>query len=252
MRSLQPPYPPEPPMQRLRDHFGDRSDVANRAGEIIRAIVPPGPMAPAASARVLSAVRGGPGRGAWWLQRVALVVATLVVVGATAAGAAAALELIKLSWRDGPQMTPLPPPPPAEHERPPPAAITPPAPVPPKPRPVEPTPAEPPPAMQLEDARLLIDPHARAHRPQLPAEFAQQHAGQVFTWKVNVCVSAAGTVDSARLAAPVHPQLDRRLLRTIAGWRYQPARLDGRPVRSCADVAYRLTVEPARGKRGER
>jgi hypothetical protein len=250
-RTQPPPNPPtEPPLRRLRDHFGDRSDVANRAGEIIRAVMPPGPLEPGASARVLSAVRGTPGRGAWWLQRVMLATATLVVVGATAAGAAAALDLIELSWPPGrPQVTPLPPP--AAPVRRPAArpAIAPAAPAAPvvvarHARAAARAPEEPQPA-QLEEARLLIDPHAREHRPQLPQEFARQHAGQEFAWKVNICVSPEGTVASARLAALVHPLLDHRLLSAIAGWQYQPARLNDRAVRSCTDVVYRLTVEPA-------
>ena len=242
--------PPEPPLRRLRDHLGDDSDVASRAGEIIRAVMPPLPLEPAASARVLSAVRGSPGRTAWWLQRAVLAAATLVVVGATAAGAAAALDLIQRSW---PQVTPLPTPRGLPEGGPPGATVTTlaraaPAAPPRTPRARETTAAAP----QLEDARLLIDPHARAHRPQLPAEFVGRHAGQEFAWKVNICVSPEGTVASARLAAPVHPQLDRRLLRAIAGWRYQPARLDGRPVHRCADIVYRLTVEPARGRSAAR
>jgi hypothetical protein len=246
-RELPPLYPPpEPPLRRLRDHFGDRADVANRAGEIIRAVMPPAPLDPGAGARVLSAVRHSPGRGAWWLQRVVLAAATLVVVGATAAGAAAALDLIRLTWRPGS------PPPAAPANRPRAVRAAPIAPVAPVvvtagPRGhgralVEPAPDQ---TLQLEEARLIIDPRARLHRPRLPDEFAQKHAGQEFSWQVNICVSPAGTVASARLAAPVHPVLDRRLLRAIGGWRYRPARLAGRAVRSCADVVYRLTVEPA-------
>jgi hypothetical protein len=251
-RTLPPMYPPPEPLRRLRDHFGDRSDVANRAGEIIRAVTPPGPLAPAASARVLAAVRGSPGRAAWWLQRVVLAAATLVVVGATAAGAAAALELIQLSWPPSrPQVTP----PPAAPQRRPAirAPIAPPAPaiVAPRPRATARAPEEPAPA-QLEQARLLIDPRSRAHRPQLPQEFARQHAGKEFAWKVNICVSPAGTVASARLMELVHPQLDQRLLGTIAGWHYRPARLNGRAVRSCTDVVYRLTVEPATDRSADR
>lgn len=257
-RTLPPLYPPpEPPLRRLRDHFGDRSDVANRAGEIIRAVTPPGPLAPAASARVMAAVRGSPGRGAWWLQRVVLAAATLVVVGATAAGAAAALDLIQLSWPPSrPQVTPLPPP--AAPQRRPATrpAVAPAAPAPrsvvvPHARAAARAPEEPQPA-QLEEARLLIDPHARAHRPQLPQEFARQYAGQEFTWKVNICVSPEGTVADARLANLVHPLLDHRLLGAIAGWQYQPARLNGRAVRSCTDVVYRLTVEPATDSSADR
>jgi hypothetical protein len=246
-RELPPLYPPpEPPLRRLRDHFGDRADVANRAGEIIRAVMPPAPLDPGARARVLSAVRHSPGRGAWWLQRVVLAAATLVVVGASAAGAAAALDLIQLTWRPGPP----PVTPPANRPRAVRAApIAPVAPVVVTAGPREHGPAlvepEPDQTPQLEEARLIIDPRAPLHRPQLPDEFAEKHAGQEFSWQVKICVSPAGTVASARLAAPVHPVLDRRLLRAIGGWRYRPARLEGRAVRSCADVVYRLTVEPA-------
>lgn len=239
--------PPSPPL-RLRDRFGDLQEVGNRAGALIRAVAVPLPLEPRASARILASLHGtaasarSPVRPPR-LERLVLAGAVLVALGASGVGAAAALGWIDLG---GPgtaaEITPLPPAP-----RP---TVTP-LPSGPVPEPsgtapsARPGSAPPPAELALEPARLAIDPRAPGHRLALPGGFAARHAGQEFAWQLDVCVSPSGAVSSAKLVAPVHPQLDRRLLRAVAGWRYQPARIAGHAVRSCTQVVYRLAVEPA-------
>src|SRR6185295_14633411 len=86
-------------------------------------------------------------------------------------------------------------------------------------------------------ALLAIDPKDERHRPDIPPEFASAHAGEVYSWRVKICVSAAGNVTGATVLDRVHPLLDRRIGRAIETWRYVPAQQGGRAVHTCTALS---------------
>lgn len=57
---------------------------------------------------------------------------------------------------------------------------------------------------------------------------------------LEVIIDAAGNVESARLREPFHPSYDPLLVKAALGWKYEPARRDGAPVRYVKNVAIRL------------
>lgn len=61
---------------------------------------------------------------------------------------------------------------------------------------------------------------------------------------IEVVIDAAGGVESARLLAPVHPQYDQLAVTAAKRWRYQPAMVDGIPVKFVKRVQITLTPGP--------
>jgi hypothetical protein len=63
-------------------------------------------------------------------------------------------------------------------------------------------------------------------------------------WKpeavLEIIIDASGSVESARLREPFHPTYDPQLIKAALGWKYEPARKDGTPVRFVKNVAIRL------------
>lgn len=60
---------------------------------------------------------------------------------------------------------------------------------------------------------------------------------------VKLCIAADGSVGSARMLSPTkYAAYDARLVAAVAGWRYEPYRLNGTPVAACSTVrfVYRL------------
>lgn len=54
--------------------------------------------------------------------------------------------------------------------------------------------------------------------------------------EVFVMVGLDGTVERSQVAQSLHPDLDAEALRTLAQWRFEPARLDLQPVRIAVTV----------------
>jgi protein TonB len=54
--------------------------------------------------------------------------------------------------------------------------------------------------------------------------------------RIEVMVDALGRVESARLRSPGTSYFDERALEAVRGWRFEPARRGGRPVRAALDV----------------
>jgi len=67
----------------------------------------------------------------------------------------------------------------------------------------------------------------RQDLPKVPSAIAAATAPGV----LEVLVDAQGRVTGLTVRQSVHPAYDRLLLSTAQGWKYEPARLDGRPVR---------------------
>jgi hypothetical protein len=227
------------------------ADVAARARALIRAIDSPGEVAPEAHARVLAtlaAARARPGLGTGRARR--WLVPALAVVGNLGTGLAAAAAL---RW-----IHPAPAAPALGAESSSAAVAHAPVPI---ANPasttvmLSPHPAALPPRRRggvratlpgrnFVRARLAINPKDERHRPDISADFARAHAGEIFSWRVEICVSPEGEVASATLLDQIDPQLDHQVGRAIATWKYFPAQHGSRAVHTCTALSYRLAIEP--------
>jgi hypothetical protein len=253
-RTLNDPRAGQGPIERrLRDLSGDRDgpdgDRARRAGAMIRAMGAPPALGPQADSRILAAIRGERATvlSAWFRPRRLLVPGlTLLANVGMGLGAAAAMR-----W-----MQPAPPAVPFADLS---AASVPPVAVAVASAPTVTLSSSPPPPRHARRsgagrpstskrdflrARLAIDPRDERHRPEIPPEFARAHAGEVFTWRVQICVSPQGDVSGATVLDEVHPLLDREVGRAIATWKYFPAQHGHHAVHTCAALSYRLALEP--------
>jgi TonB family protein len=61
---------------------------------------------------------------------------------------------------------------------------------------------------------------------------------------LEVTISASGAVESARMVSPVHPQYDALAITAAKRWQYQPARVDGVPVRYAKSVQINVAAAP--------
>ena len=61
---------------------------------------------------------------------------------------------------------------------------------------------------------------------------------------LEVTISASGAVESARMVSPVHPQYDALAISAAKRWQYQPARVDGVPVRYAKSVQINVAAAP--------
>ncbi len=69
-------------------------------------------------------------------------------------------------------------------------------------------------------------------RQQMPLwEGAKDALPRGYTGKLRIIIDEQGNVDDARIVEPVHPIYDALLLSAARTWKYEPAKLDGRPVR---------------------
>jgi len=111
-------------------------------------------------------------------------------------------------------------------------ALTPPEPVvaalPPTPVVVQELPKAPPERKVYSSSdRNVVPPIAVAQRvPASPGPVRTAHAGVI-----EVVIDDTGSVESATMLATINPQYDRLALTAAKTWQYQPARLDGTPVK---------------------
>ena len=235
-----------PPIdRRLRDldphgaQAGSQDASLLHARAIIRAIATPAPLPAAADARVLAALQRGPA-ASLRPPRLLLSAATLIGIVGTGLAAAAALRWM----RTPPVPAPIP------------EAVAPVTVVVPKVHdPIVTT--EPAPELPEADslsvshgsksdflrARLAINPKDLRYRPAIPSDFARAHAGEIFSWRVKICVSASGDVSEATLLDRVHPMLDRQVTRAIERWKYFPAQQAGHPINTCTALSYSYSLK---------
>jgi TonB family protein len=71
-------------------------------------------------------------------------------------------------------------------------------------------------------------------REELPAWSPRDELGRSMEFRgaVRVLITSLGTVESAEIVRSVHPAYDVLLRRAARGWTYNPARVNGQPVRS--------------------
>ena len=90
-----------------------------------------------------------------------------------------------------------------------------------------------------DDSDVVAPVTIQQKMPQFPGALTATMAGVL-----EVVVNAAGSVESVRLMEPVHPRYDSLLLSTAKKWQYQPARIDGTPVRYLKRIQISLTPAP--------
>jgi hypothetical protein len=91
-----------------------------------------------------------------------------------------------------------------------------------------------------DDSDVVAPVTIQQRMPSFPGALTATMAGVL-----EVVVNAAGGVESLRLMEPVHPRYDPILLSTAKKWQYQPARIDGVPVRYLKRIQISLTPAPA-------
>ncbi|HSK10879.1 MAG TPA: hypothetical protein VK911_14960, partial [Vicinamibacterales bacterium] len=62
---------------------------------------------------------------------------------------------------------------------------------------------------------------------------------------LEVSIDETGRVEAARLATPIHPFYDSRLIAAARGWQYRPATRDGVPVKYLKRIAIELVDRQA-------
>jgi hypothetical protein len=112
------------------------------------------------------------------------------------------------------------------------AAVTPAAPEPKKedPPPAPPTPAGPDPnkIFTSEDPGVIAATPVRQEVPRVPLQISSQARDRGI---LDVTIDELGRVVAATLRVSIHPVFDAQLLSATRDWRYQPATLNGKPVK---------------------
>lgn len=118
---------------------------------------------------------------------------------------------------------------------------------PPPPPPVAVAPA--PPAAPTHDYRRLYTPDDKnVVPPVVVRQSFPPFPGKIVTPAVGLLelvIDATGTVDSVSMTMPVHPQYDKLVVSAAKRWQYQPATLDGVPVKYVKRVQVSLTASTA-------
>jgi len=89
------------------------------------------------------------------------------------------------------------------------------------------------------DADVTPPTVVRQSFPPFPGKVTMAAAGIM-----EVVIDATGAVESATMAVPVHPQYDRMALDAARRWQYQPATVEGVPVKFLRRV--QVTIAPPR------
>ena len=93
----------------------------------------------------------------------------------------------------------------------------------------------------MEDADAKAPVTLRQNMPRFPGGLTAAMSGVI-----EIIIDAAGNVESARLIDPVHVQYDTLLLNAAKRWQYQPATVDGSPVRYNKRIQVSLSPDAAR------
>jgi TonB family protein len=88
----------------------------------------------------------------------------------------------------------------------------------------------------LDDANVVAPVALRQAMPRFPGLISAPMSGVL-----EVVVDSNGAVESARILQPVQMQYDAMLLSAAKKWQYEPARLDGAPVRYVKRIQVNLS-----------
>jgi protein TonB len=83
---------------------------------------------------------------------------------------------------------------------------------------------------------LAIDPQSPQHRPTLPP--GVRHAGMSVSALLRVCVDRDGNVVDVKVLRGDDATVNAAFVSAVRTWRYQPFKVDGRPVPFCTPVNY--------------
>ena len=83
---------------------------------------------------------------------------------------------------------------------------------------------------------LAIDPQDPRYRPQLPP--GVRHAGMSVSALLRVCVDRDGRVVDVKVLRGDDQSVNDAFVSAVRTWRYQPFKVDGRPVPFCTPVNY--------------
>jgi len=91
----------------------------------------------------------------------------------------------------------------------------------------------------VDDADVASPAVIRQTFPPFPGRISSRAVGVI-----EVLIDTGGAVETAALLDPVHPQYDQIAVAAARKWRYQPAMVDGVPVRFAKRVQITLTPAP--------
>ena len=106
-------------------------------------------------------------------------------------------------------------------------------------------PAPPPPVAAAPVQRTPIRQNPKSQQPNMDDYYppTSKRLGEEGVAKVNVCVSAAGKVESAELAETSGtPRLDEAAVKVAKAYRLLPATENGKPVQACAPLPIRFKL----------
>jgi hypothetical protein len=117
------------------------------------------------------------------------------------------------------------------------------------PPPPAPVAAVAPPPAPTRDYRRLYTPDDRdVVPPTVVRQTFPPFPGKVLAPGVGLLelvIDATGAIDSVTMTVPLHPQYDKMVVGAAKKWQYQPATLDGVPVKYLKRVQVSLTASPA-------
>lgn len=90
-----------------------------------------------------------------------------------------------------------------------------------------------------EDADVVPPVIVRQSFPNFPGRLVTASAGML-----EVVVDATGAVESVEMTDPAHPQYDKLAVAAARRWEYEPARVDGVPVKYLKRVQVNLSPTP--------
>ena len=96
-----------------------------------------------------------------------------------------------------------------------------------------------------EDSDVVAPVTIRQSMPRFPGQLTMQAGGVI-----EVTIDMNGAVESVRLIERVHPQYDSLILSAAKKWTYQPAQLEGTPVRYSKRIQISLNPSPEAAQRG--
>jgi TonB family protein len=87
---------------------------------------------------------------------------------------------------------------------------------------------------------LVAEQQRLGEGDDLPLRWPRDVDAQARPLKLNVCVATDGRVYDARVLESAHPALDGQVLARVQTWRFQPYRMEGRPIPFCYQPRWEL------------